>query len=147
MGEHISEVLARRFSRLDDFFNLSEEELMQAEEVGPEVAASVVQFFRDKKNRESMERLKKAGVKVIEPRMKEKGKLSGKVFVFTGALKDFGRDEARNRVASLGGTTASSISKKIDFVVIGEDPGSKFEKAKELGIETLTEEDFKKMIS
>ncbi len=147
VGEHISEVLARRFPRLDDFFNLSEEELMEAEEVGPEVAASVVQFFKDKKNRESIERLKKAGVKVIEPTIKEKAKLSGKVFVFTGALKGFGRDEARGLVESLGGATASSVSKKVDFVVVGEDPGSKFDKAKELGIETLTEEEFKKMIS
>jgi DNA ligase (NAD+) len=107
----------------------------------------VYQFFRDKKNKESIERLKKAGVKVIEPKVKEKGKFVGKTFVFTGALKGFGRDEARNIVESLGGMTASSVSKKVDFLVIGEDPGSKFDKAKELGIKILTEEEFKKMIS
>jgi DNA ligase (NAD+) len=110
------------------------------------VAASVHQFFRDKKNRESIELLKKAGVKVIEPKIKEKGKLAGKTFLFTGALKDFGREEARNLVESLGGMTASSVSKKVDFVVVGEDPGSKSDKAKELGIKILTEEDFKRMI-
>jgi DNA ligase (NAD+) len=105
----------------------------------------VVQFFREKKNRESIERLKKAGIKLIEPRAKEKGKLAGKNFVLTGTLKTLGRDEARNLVESLGGVTASSVSKKVDFVVVGEDPGSKFDKAKELGIKILSEEEFKKM--
>jgi DNA ligase (NAD+) len=147
VGETTAEDLARSFSRLDDLFHLSEEDLMEVEGIGPEVAASVHQFFRDKKNKESIDRLKKAGVKVIEPKAKEKGKLAGKVFVFTGALQYFGRDEARNLVESMGGMTASSVSKKVDFVVIGEDPGSKFDKAKELGIKTLTEEEFKRMIS
>jgi len=146
VGETTAEDLAHHFPRLDDFFNLSEENLMEVEGIGPEVAASVHQFFRDKKNKESIDRLKKAGVKVIEPKTKEKGKLAGKVFVFTGALQGFERDEARNLVESLGGMTASSVSKKVDFVVIGEDPGSKFDKAKELGIKILTEEEFKKMI-
>jgi DNA ligase (NAD+) len=123
-----------------------EEDLQQVEEVGPEVAASIVRFFRDKKNKESIERLKKAGVKVIEPQIKGKGKFAGKVFVFTGALESYGREEARILVESLGGVTASSVSKKVDFVVAGEDPGSKLDKAKELGIKTLTEEEFKKMI-
>jgi DNA ligase (NAD+) len=145
VGETTAEDLARSFTRLDDFFHLSEEDLMEIEGIGPEVAASVFQFFRDKKNRESIERLKKAGVKVIEPKVKEKGKLVGKTFVFTGALKIFGRNGARNLVESLGGMTSSSVSKKVDFVVMGEDPGSKFDKAKELGIKILTEEEFRKM--
>ena len=84
---------------------------------------------------------------VIEPKVKGKGKLVGKTFLFTGALKSFGRDEARNIVESLGGMTASIVSKKVDFVVVGEDPGSKFDKAKELGIKILSEEEFKKLIS
>jgi DNA ligase (NAD+) len=146
VGETTAEDLARNFQRLNDFFYLSEEDLMVVQGIGPEVAASVRQFFGDKKNRESIDRLKKAGVKVIEPKAKEKGKLAGKTFVFTGALKTFGRDEARTLVESLGATTASIVSKKVDFVVVGEDPGSKFNKAKELGIKTLTEEEFKKMI-
>ena len=75
VGETTAEDLARHFPRLDDFFHLSEEDLMEVEGIGPEVAASVHQFFRDKKNKESIERLKKAGVKVIEPKVKEKGKL------------------------------------------------------------------------
>jgi DNA ligase (NAD+) len=146
VGETTAEDLARHFPRLEDFFRLSEEDLMEVEGIGPEVAASVHQFFGDKKNKESIERLKKAGVKVIEPKVKERGKLAGKTFVFTGTLKDFGRDEVRNLVESSGGLTVSSVSKKVDYVVVGEDPGSKFDKAKELGIKTLTEEEFKKMI-
>jgi DNA ligase (NAD+) len=78
--------------------------------------------------------------------VKEKGKLAGKIFVFTGSLKTFARDEARTLVESLGAMTSSSISKKVDFVVVGEDPGSKYDKAKELGIKILTEEEFKKMV-
>ena len=146
VGEHTSELLAHRFSRLEEYPHLTEEDLMKVEEVGPEVAASVVRFFRDKKNRESIDRLKKAGVKVIEPSFKAKGKLAGKVFVFTGTLKHSGRDEARALVEALGGRAASSVSKKVDFVIVGEDPGSKFDKAKELGIKILTEEEFRKMI-
>jgi DNA ligase (NAD+) len=146
VGETTAEDLARHFQRLDDFFHLSEEDLMEVQGIGPEVAASVHQFFGDKKNRESIDRLKKAGVKVIEPEAKEKGKLADKTFVFTGALKTFGRDEARTLVESLGATTASTVSKKVDFMVVGEDPGSKLNKARELGIKTLTEEEFKKMV-
>jgi DNA ligase (NAD+) len=146
VGETTAEDLARRFSRLDDFFHLSEEDFIEVEGIGPEVSASVYQFFRDKKNKESIERLKKAEVTVMEPKGKAKRKFAGKTFVFTGALNSFGRDEARNIVESLGGMTASSISKKVDFVVVGKDPGSKFDKAKELGIKTLTEEEFKKVI-
>jgi DNA ligase (NAD+) len=147
VGETTAEDLAGHFSKLDDFFRLSEEDLMKVEGIGPEVSASVVRFFRDKKNRESIERLKRAGIILIEPESKEKGKLAGKTFVFTGTLKSYGRDEARNLVESLGGTTATSVSKKVDFVVVGEDPGSKADKARELGIKTLTEEEFKKMVA
>ncbi len=146
VGETTAEDLARHFQRLDDFFHLSEEDLMEVQGIGSEVAASTRRFFGDKKNRESIDRLKKAGVKVIEPKGEEKGKLAGKTFVFTGTLKNFARDEARTLLESMGATTASSVSKKVDFVVVGEDPGSKFDKAKELGIKTITEEEFKKMV-
>ena len=146
VGETTAEDLARHFPRLNDFFHLSEEDLMEVEGIGPEVAASVHQFFGDKKNRESIDRLRKAEVRVIEPKAKKKGKLAGKTFVFTGALKGFERDRARNLVESLGGVTASTVSKKVDFVVVGEDPGSKFDKARELGLKTLTEEEFKKIV-
>ena len=147
VGETTAEDLANHFPRLEEFFHLSEDDLMKVEGIGPEVSASVVRFFKDKKNKESIERLKKAGIKLTEPERREKGKCAGKTFVFTGTLKSYGRDEARNLVESLGGTTASSVSKKVDFVVVGEDPGSKLDKAKALGITILTEEEFKKLIT
>ncbi len=147
VGEHLSEMLARRFPKLEAFFDLSEGELRQVEEVGPQVAASIVRFFKDQKNRQSIERLRQAGVRVSGPPDKGEGKLRGKVFVFTGTLKSYGREEARDAVESLGGVTASSVSKKVDFVVAGEDPGSKLDKAKELGIKVMTEEQFKKIIT
>ena len=146
VGETTAEDLASHFPRLEDLFRLSEEDFMEVQGIGPEVAASVHRFFGDKKNRESIDRLKKAGVRVAEPKAREKGKMTGKTFVFTGSLKTFGRDEARTLVESMGATTASTVSKKVDFVVVGDDPGSKFDKAKELGIKTLTEEEFKKII-
>jgi DNA ligase (NAD+) len=146
VGETTAEDLARHFPRLEDLLHLSEEDLMEVEGIGPEVAASVHQFFSERKNKESIERLKKAGVRVIEPQVKERAKLAGKVFVFTGALKSYGRDEARDLVESLGGATASSVSKKVDYVVVGEDPGSKLDKAKELGIKILGEDVFRKMV-
>ena len=146
VGETMAEDLARHFSRLDDFLHLSEEDLMEVEGIGPEVAASVHQFFSDRKNKESIERLKKAGLRVMEPPVKESAKLAGKVFVFTGALKSYGRDEARDLVESLGGVTASTVSKKVDYVVVGEDPGSKLDKAKELGIKILGEDEFRRII-
>ena len=146
VGEHISEVLAQRFPRLDDFFHLSEEDLMKVVEVGREVAASVVRFFRDRKNKESVDRLKKAGLKVIEAAAGKRGRLADKIFVFTGTLSSYGRDEVRSLVESLGGKTSSTVSKKVDFVVAGEDPGFKLDKAKELGIKILTEGEFKKLV-
>jgi DNA ligase (NAD+) len=147
VGETTAEDLARHFTRLDDFSHLSEEDLMKVEGIGPEVAASVHQFFRDEKNKESIQRLKKAGVRIIEPGAGERGRFAGKTLVFTGILKAFSREEARDLVESMGGKTASSVSKKVDFVVVGETPGSKFDKAQELGIRMLTEEEFKRMVS
>ena len=118
---------------------------MGVEGIGPEVASSVHRFFGDEKNRESVQRLRKAGVRIIEPGTGEKGRFAGKTFLFTGTLAAFSREEARDLVESLGGKTASSVSRKVDFVVVGEAPGSKSDKAKELGIRLLTEDEFRKM--
>jgi DNA ligase (NAD+) len=146
VGERLAELLARRFPTLGDYFALTEEELQRAEEVGPEVASSVVRFFGDEKNRRSIERLLKAGIKMTDIQAGDQGRFSGKVFVFTGTLKDYGRDEARAIVESLGGQTTSSVSKKVDFLVAGDDPGSKVEKARQLGVRVLTEAEFLAMV-
>jgi len=146
VGEHISEVLAKHFPNLDDFFNLSEDKLMELEEVGPEVAASTVRFFQDPKNKASIARMMKAGLKITQYDAAAKKKLTGKTLIFTGTLKTYKRDDARKVVESLGGTIATSVSKKVDFLVVGEDPGSKVTEAERLGIKLLNEDDFKKMV-
>ncbi|MFQ6078407.1 MAG: BRCT domain-containing protein, partial [Thermodesulfobacteriota bacterium] len=107
---------------------------------------SVVRFFRDQRNREVMSKLLKVGMAIVEPGVDETAKLKGLTFVFTGALDSLSRDEARDLVESFGGKTASSVSKKVDYVVAGSDPGSKYERARELGITVLTENQFREMV-
>jgi DNA ligase (NAD+) len=146
VGEHLSEVVANELKSLFIFFRVTEEELLAIKEVGPELAQSVVRFFRDQRNREVLEKLLAAGLTIVEPGIDKTAKLEGLTFVFTGALESFTRDEARDLVESLGGRTALNISKKVDYVVAGEDPGSKYERAKRLGIKILTENQFREMV-
>jgi len=147
VGEHMARVLAEHFKTLDALMNASRESLLEIHEVGPETADSIVSFFREKINREEIERMKKFGVKATVAKVEEKkGILSGKVFVFTGALQSFSREEAKRLVEELGGRAASSVSKNVDFVVVGENPGSKYGKAKKLGLKIIDEKEFKKMI-
>lgn len=147
VGEHMAKVLAERFKTLDALMNAREFELLAIHEVGPETARSVYNFFREEKNREEIERLREVGVKATVAKMEKKeGILKGKVFVFTGALKEFTRSEAKKIVEELGGVAASSVSRNVDYVVVGENPGSKYDKAKKLGIKIINEEEFKKLI-
>ncbi len=145
VGEHLAGILAKELKSLANFFRVTEEKLLVIREVGPELAQSVVRFFRDQRNREVMEKLQEAGLTIVEPGVDEMARLKGLTFVFTGAFDSFTRDEARDLVDSLGGRSASSISKKVDYVVVGSDPGSKYERAKELGITVLTEKQFREM--
>jgi len=146
VGEHLSGILAKEVKSLTNFFHVTEEGLLAIREVGPELAHSVVRFFRDQRNREVVAKLQQAGLTIVEPEADEIPKLKGLTFVFTGALDSFTRDEARDLVESLGGRMASSVSKEVDYVVVGTDPGSKYERAKELGITVLTENQFREMV-
>jgi DNA ligase (NAD+) len=146
VGEHLSEILASELKSLANFFRVTEGELLAIREVGPELAQSVVRFFGDQRNREIMGKLKEADLAIVEPEVEETAKLKGLTFVFTGTLESFARDEARNLVESLGGKTASSVSKRVDYVVVGSDPGSKYDRAKELGIAVLSESQFREMV-
>ena len=147
VGEHMAKVLAEHFGTLDKLMNATEEELLNIREVGPETASSIVSFFKEEKNREEIQRMRELGVKATYMKAeKKKGVLEGKTFVFTGALKEFSRDEAKRIVEELGGRAASSVSRNIDYVVVGEKPGSKYEKARKLGLKIITEEEFKKLI-
>ena len=114
-------------------------------DVGDVVAKSIYDWFRNKENLKLVDGLIKVGVKIIKPE-KIEAKLKGLTFVFTGALKTMARDEAKEKVRLLGGNVSSSVSKEIDYVVCGQFPGSKFKKAKKLGVKTISEEEFLKMI-
>ena len=118
-----------------------EAQLQDAPDVGPVVAQSIVRFFAEPHNREIITLMRAAGVHWPETKItqQEKLPLAGKTFVLTGTLPGLSRDEARDRIAAKGGKVAGSVSKKTDYVVAGADPGSKFEKARELGVAVLDE--------
>jgi DNA ligase (NAD+) len=145
VGEHIATLLAERYRYIERLMEATEEELISLQEIGPEVAGSITTFFKDQKNRQTVERLLAAGLR-IEYASTGSTELQGKFFLFTGTLKSMSRDQARHRVEVLGGKTSSSVSRKIDYLVSGEGPGSKEEKAKALGITILSETDFLAML-
>ncbi len=144
VGEHTARLLAEKYKSIDKLMNATEAELLAIKEIGPETASSIVNFFKEEANRKEIEELRKLGVKMEHE--EEEGKLKGKIFVFTGTLKDFSREEAKEIVEKLGGIVSNSVSKNVDYVVVGEKPGSKYEKAKELGIKIINEEEFKKLV-
>jgi DNA ligase (NAD+) len=119
--------------------------LLAIREIGPEAASSIVSFFNDIKNRATIERMLTAGV-TIDYNKKGAKKLNGLTFVFTGALTSMSRDEARKKAEDLGANTAPSVSKKVHYVVAGEEAGSKLDKAKTLGIKIINEEEFLTLI-
>ncbi len=145
VGQYTARLLAERFRHLDNLIQATESDLLQIPEVGPKIAASVVRFFKQEHNLEVIEKLRKAGLNFGAER--EEGEavtkpFEGLTFVFTGALESLSREEAKEIVERLGGRAASSVSKKTDYVVVGADPGSKYEKALELGVKIINEEEF-----
>ncbi|MFH1006443.1 MAG: NAD-dependent DNA ligase LigA [Candidatus Latescibacterota bacterium] len=148
VGAHVAEVLIDAFHSLDRLMASSEEELLGVHEIGSGVARSVITFFDQSENRNVIEKLKAAGVRfdAAEKQGMYKPHLQGKAFVFTGTLGTFTRDEACQIVKGLGGRATSAVSKKTDYVVAGEDAGSKLEKAKALGISVLSEKLFKELV-
>jgi len=149
VGAHVSDVLALHFGAIDDILAASTDALEAVPEIGPVVAQSIVEFFANKANRRVIERLKKAGIRsfVEKAAVRPKGDtFAGKTFVFTGSLETMTRDEAEEKVRSLGGRASSSVSKKTDYVVAGPGAGSKRAKAESLGVAVITEQDFLKML-
>ncbi|HKW62593.1 MAG TPA: NAD-dependent DNA ligase LigA [Candidatus Acidoferrum sp.] len=147
VGERTGQLLAEHFSSLDELAAAKEEELEQVPEVGPKVAASIVEFFSEPANRQLVKKLWKAGVRpTAEKREVKSDKFAGKTFVFTGTLAKRSREEAGAIVVAHGGKVSGSVSKKTDYVVVGADPGSKYDKAKELGVTILSEGEFEKLV-
>ena len=147
VGERTGQLLAEHFSSVEDLAAATAEELENVPEVGPKVAASVTDFFAEAANRGVIKKLSKAGVRPkAEKREVKSQKLAGKSFVFTGGLANRSREEAGELVQQHGGKVSGSVSKKTDYVVVGTDPGSKYEKAKELGVPILAEKEFEQLI-
>src|ERR1700756_3052402 len=147
VGERTGQLLAEHFSSLDELAAATQEQLEEVPEVGPKVANSIVQFFSEPANRQLIKKLEKAGVRpTAEKRVVKSDQLAGKSFVFTGGLANRSREEAGELVKQHGGTVSGSVSKKTSYVVVGTDPGSKYDKAKELAVTILTEAEFEKLV-
>ena len=147
VGERTGQLLANHFGSLDKLAKATPEELVEAEEVGPRVAEAIQEFFQEKRNREVVEKLRKAALQFEqEQARKMEGKLAGKQFVLTGTLPTYSRDQAKKMIEESGGRVVGSVSKKTDYVVVGADAGSKLEKARALGITTLDEAGLQKLL-
>jgi len=146
VGERIAEILAQRFRTLDALMEADEEELLDVDEVGPEVATSIRQFFSRDAVREGIRRLREAGVDPRPAPRARKGPLTGEVVVFTGSLDKLSREAAKARATRAGASVGTSVTKKTTLVVAGEKAGSKLKKAKELEIRIVDEDGFLEMI-
>ena len=149
-GGRAADILAREFGDVDKLSVATVEELTAIDEIGPTIAQSVHDFFNSKNGRETINGLKAAGVQMTGSTASEApagaGALAGKTVVVTGTLEGFSRREAKDAIQSAGGRASSSVSSKTDFVVAGDSPGSKADKARELGVEVIDEEEFKRRL-
>jgi DNA ligase (NAD+) len=150
VGEQYAELLAEHFDSLDDLAKTSEEDLLSIPSIGPKIAESIVAFFRQKGNRQIIEKLQKAGVRLEREKVKEAQAeelpLAGLEFVLTGKLESLSRSEAEAKVKALGGKAGSDVTRKTSYVVVGADPGSKLTKAEKLGIKMLNEAEFLELL-
>lgn len=145
VGKKTGKLLARTYKTMDKLKEASYEELVAIKDIGEVIAKSVSDYFKKEENLEELERLKAAGVCMIyEEEITDKLDFSGKTFVLTGSLSSITREDAKAMIEKMGGITTGSVSKKTDVVIVGEKPGSKYDKAKELGITIWTEEEFLK---
>ena len=147
VGGKASKVLARKYKTMENLQNANFEQLSQINDIGEVMANSIIEFFMQEQTKDLIEKLKNAGVNMncLEEESDDK-RFEGKTFVLTGSLELFTRKEAEDIIEKLGGKTSSSLSKKTDYVLAGEDAGSKLTKAQSLGINIISETDFKEMI-
>jgi DNA ligase (NAD+) len=149
VGEYAARLLSENFEKLEDLYNVRPERIMEVRQMGEKIARSVADFFNDSENLRTIERLKTLGFKITNPdfkgKRKEKRPLDGLKFVITGSLPK-PRKEVENMIESLGGHTSSSVSRGTDYLVVGEEPGSKLQKAESLGVKTVSFEELLKII-
>jgi DNA ligase (NAD+) len=146
VGEETARVLAQHFHTFDHIRGSTSDELERVPDVGPTVAASIVRWFSRPYNRRLLDKFKKAGLHITSEHA-AKGKLTGKTFVLTGTLDTMSRQEGEARIRELGGHASGSVSKETDYIVAGANPGSKYAKAKKLGVKILDEDQFHKLLS
>lgn len=149
VGEKTAKVLAKRFGTLDRFFELTEEELLNVPDLGPVSAKSIYDYFHNEENRVLIENLRQNGLNFNYLGLNltnENSPFFGKTVVLTGTLSKYGRKEATELLENIGAKVAGSVSKKTDFVVYGVEAGSKLDKARELGVKTLNEEEFEELL-
>lgn len=146
VGVHAADILASEFNSIRNLSQQTAESLSDIPEIGPIMAESIYEFFHNSENKKLTKRLKDAGVKLSQVKKIGKGKLAGKRFVLTGGLSSFSRNDAQQLIKDEGGRVVSSVSKAVDFVLVGESPGSKYDKAKKLNLKMIDEKEFKKII-
>lgn len=146
VGEHTASVLVRHFGSMDGLMESDEDSLLGIKEIGPEVANSVVRFFKQDDNIYVINRLKEVGVSFDPVKGEIQHSLEDMVFVFTGGLRKYTREEAKEMAERKGGKVGSSVSRKTNFLVVGESPGSKLKQARELGVTTISEKEFEKLL-
>ncbi|NMC27985.1 MAG: NAD-dependent DNA ligase LigA, partial [Syntrophomonadaceae bacterium] len=147
IGLKTAKILTEKLQRIDDFCRARVEELVQIPEIGPKMAESLVNFFAEARNLEMLQRLAAAGVNMVETEtVAAGGPLQGKTFVLTGTLQGLSRAEAEAMITARGGKPTSSVSKKTDYVVVGAEPGSKYDKAVQLGVTILNEAEFMDLV-
>jgi DNA ligase (NAD+) len=149
VGDQYAELLAEQFQSIDQLAEASQEDLSTIPSIGPKIAESIVAFFRQKGNRQIIEKLGKAGVRLEREKVEKVGEglvpslpLAGLEFVLTGKLESLSRSEAEAKIKALGGKAGSDVTRKTSYVVVGADPGSKLAKAKKLVTKTLSEAEF-----
>lgn len=141
VGEQTAKLLADHFDTLENFKSATSEELMKVPEIGPKVAQSILTFLENKDSQKELDQLIRSGIQIAEPKRAAGGKLSGKSFLVTGTLP-VKRDEAKDIIEQNGGKILGSVSSKLNYLIVGDDPGSKLEKAQGLGVAILSWDDF-----
>ncbi|MDP2629317.1 MAG: NAD-dependent DNA ligase LigA [Candidatus Harrisonbacteria bacterium] len=152
VGEETAEILANEFQAhsmqelMRKAEKLSQEKLESLSDIGPIVARSISGWFQNRRNIQLLQKLDAQGIKISYQKKRAATKFEGKTFVLTGSLESLARDEAKEKIRLLGGATSSSVSKSTDYLIAGKDPGSKYDKAKKLGVKILDEDDFLKLL-
>lgn len=146
VGAHIARVLADHYRSLSKLVESDKERFEKIKEIGPQIARSIQSFFKEESNLKVITRFQKEGVKIESKPKKQSQSLKGKTFVFTGALKRYTREEAKQKVEELGARTSSSVSSRTDYVIVGENPGSKLEDAKKEKTRIVKEKEFEMML-